>query len=295
MTHLWQAAVLRPVPAVGRVLVFDTDTHIDPRPALARLRDEFDPARGVLGVGLPLVARMDATVPGLRAFPAVSGPGIAFPSTQGGLVALLGGEQPGEVYDRATALASTLGEGFRLREDTATFRYREGRDLSGYLDGTANPEGEAAIEAAIVLDEGPGLDGSTFVGVQRYVHDLARLAALDPGARDQVIGRRNRDNAEMDDAPPTAHVKRTEQEGFDPPAFMVRRSMPWGGVAEQGLMFVAYGDSPDRYERVLRRMAGLDDGVVDALLGFTRAVSGGYYWCPPVRDGKLDWSALGLR
>ena len=38
----------------------------------------------------------------------------------------------------------------------------------------------------------------------------------------------------------------------------------------------------------------LDDGIVDALFGFTRAVSGGYYFCPPVAGGRLDLRALGL-
>jgi putative iron-dependent peroxidase len=33
---------------------------------------------------------------------------------------------------------------------------------------------------------------------------------------------------------------------------------------------------------------------VDGLLSFTRAVSGGYYWCPPMDGDKLDCSALGM-
>jgi hypothetical protein len=61
-------------------------------------------------------------------------------------------------------------------------------------------------------------------------------------------------------------------------------------VNEHGLYFVAYGESLDRFERVLRRMAGLDDGIVDRLLSFTRAVSGGYYWCPPVDPRALSTS-----
>ena len=75
---------------------------------------------------------------------------------------------------------------------------------------------------------------------------------------------------------------------------MVRRSMPWGGTVDNGLYFVAYGASLDRFERVLRRMVGEDDGVVDGLFRFTRPVSGGYYWCPPLAGGRLDWSALGV-
>ena len=101
-------------------------------------------------------------------------------------------------------------------------------------------------------------------------------------------------NEELPDAPASAHVKRTAQESFDPPAFMLRRSLPWGGAGEQGLYFVAYGATLDAFERALGRMAGREDGVVDALLSFTRALSGGYYWCPPLREGRLDLSRLGI-
>ena len=82
-------------------------------------------------------------------------------------------------------------------------------------------------------------------------------------------------NDEIADAPLSAHVKRTAQESFEPPAFVLRRSMPYGGIAEHGLYFIAYGESLDRFERQLRRMAGRDDGIVDGLMAFTKAVTGG--------------------
>ena len=41
-------------------------------------------------------------------------------------------------------------------------------------------------------------------------------------------------------------------------------------------------------------MVGEDDGITDALFTFTRPLTGTYFWCPPVQDGKLDLSALGL-
>jgi putative iron-dependent peroxidase len=131
--------------------------------------------------------------------------------------------------------------------------------------------------------------------VQRWVHSLDQLSRLAVQTRDHVIGRSLATNEELPDAPPSAHVKRAAPESYDPPAFMVRRSMPWGGVDEHGLYFVAYGESLDRFERVLRRMSGAEDGIVDGLLGFTRAVSGGYYWCPPLgAKGRIDLSALGV-
>lgn len=111
---------------------------------------------------------------------------------------------------------------------------------------------------------------------------------MQPEERDHCIGRRRSDNEELDDAPESAHVKRTAQESFDPEAFVVRRSMPWADASAAGLMFVAFGHSLDAFEAQMRRMVGLDDGIVDALFRFTRPLSGAYFWCPPVKGGKLQ-------
>jgi putative iron-dependent peroxidase len=62
--------------------------------------------------------------------------------------------------------------------------------------------------------------------------------------------------------------------------------MPWACAHSRGLMFVAFGHSFDAFEALMRRMAGLDDGVVDAL--FSDLSTAGHrlpFWCPPMRSG----------
>ena len=141
-----------------------------------------------------------------------------------------------------------------------------GRDLTGYEDGTENPKGgEKATAAAIVQGQGQGMDRSSFVAVQLWVHDFARFEALSPQQQDASVGRRRSDNEEIADASPSAHVKRTAQESFDPEAFVLRRSMPWAEGSRGGLNFVAFGKSFDAFEAQLRRMAGAEDGITDAL------------------------------
>ena len=44
----------------------------------------------------------------------------------------------------------------------------------------------------------------------------------------------------------------------------------------------------------MRRMLGMDDGISDALFRFSSPLTGSYFWCPPVAQGKLDLSALGI-
>ena len=124
--------------------------------------------------------------------------------------------------------------------------------------------------------------------------DLDRFNAKSPKEQDEIIGRRRRDNKEIPDAPASAHVKRTEQESFTPEAFVLRRSMPWTDATRAGFVFVAFGRSLDAFEAQLRRMAGAEDGIADALFTFTRPVTGAYYWCPPVRKGRIDLRAIGV-
>jgi len=287
---VFQPGILAPVPASARFVTFALRAGADARAVLTRLADApHDPAT-VVGVGAPLSAAVGFQVEGLRAFPALT----PFPSTQAALWLVATHADRGAAFDACRAFAKRLGDGVAVVEEIDAFRYRGGRDLSDYEDGTENPKGDAAAAAAIIPGAAAGLSGGSFVAAQRWVHDLGAVEGMPAQARDNVVGRARESNEELADAPLSAHVKRTAQESFTPAAFVLRRSMPYGGIAEHGLYFVAYGASLDHFERQLRRMAGREDGIVDGLLSFTRAVTGSYFFCPPLRDGKLDLRALGL-
>jgi putative iron-dependent peroxidase len=291
--QLAQSSILAAPPPAGRFLTLGLVPGAPAHAALERVASLRVGDGIVVGLGDPLVRAAGLQLEMLRPFPALSGPGGAFPSAQGAVWLFLAGRDPGEILHRTRKVVAELGEHFRIDEDVATFVYAEGRDLSGYEDGTENPKGARAVEVALCTGK-PGLADGSFVAAQRWVHDLSRIEKLAPRERDYIVGRDRESNQELEDAPPSAHVKRSAQESFEPTAFMLRRSMPWGDVREHGLYFVAYAASLDPYVRVLRRMIGLDDGIVDGLLRFTRPISGGYYWCPPLAGERLDLRALGL-
>lgn len=288
-----QPCLLAAPPPVGRSLTFRVAQGADLRSALKRLQGDFALDWGVIGIGEPVVRALGRTMEGLRVFPSLAGAACTIPATQQGLWCFLRGQDRGVLFDLTERIRTLLDGALVLDDALDTFVYNGGRDLTGYVDGTENPRDEAAREAALV-PAGHPLMGSSFVAVQRWEHDLTRFRSFTPDRRDAVMGRRADTNDEIDDAPVSAHVKRSAQESYDPPAFMVRRSMPWADAHRQGLEFIVYIESLDRYERVLRRMVGLDDGIVDALFTFSRPVTGGYYWCPPVHEKRLNLSSLGL-
>jgi putative iron-dependent peroxidase len=81
------------------------------------------------------------------------------------------------------------------------FNYGTGRDLTGYEDGTENPQGKKAVDAAIVSERGKGLDGSSFVAAQLWMHDFKAFDAMSSAEQDNAIGRRKSDNQNCETRP----------------------------------------------------------------------------------------------
>jgi putative iron-dependent peroxidase len=289
-----QGAILANETRMARYLffsIYDQNTVAD---CLRSVAEQVDGEKTLLAIGESLTQALSASVPGLKTFPAQSGSAIDVPATPSALCCWLRGDDRGELFHRSARIADWLSPGFELTDVQDTFQYDINRDLSGYEDGTENPEDEEAVAAAIVQGQGEGMDGSSFVTVQQWLHDFDSFHAMSETEQDDVIGRHIADNEEFDAAPESAHVKRAAQESFEPEAFMLRRSMPWADGMDAGLMFVAFAKSFAAYEAVLNRMLGHEDGITDALFSFTRPVSGAYFWCPPMRDGRLDLRAIGL-
>lgn len=296
-----QTAVLADVPPLGRYVWFDLVSGDAPalRQSLAHLAALADGKQVLAGLGPDLVHMLGGQVPGLHNFAALAGAGVRVHSTPAALLCWLRGADQGDLVLLTRRLQQALAPALQLTQVVDAFRHGQGpnghgRDLTGYEDGTENPVGDEAVSAALLQGAGPGLDGSSFMAVQQWLHDLDAFEAMGTTAQDHMVGRRRADNEELDDAPESAHVKRTAQESIAPEAFVLRRSMPWAAGAQAGLMFVAFGKSFDAFEAQLHRMVGLDDGVVDALFGMSKPLTTAYFWCPPMHAGQLDLRQLGV-
>ena len=120
-----------------------------------------------------------------------------------------------------------LEPAFEITDITDAFNHATGRDLTGYEDGTENPQDDEALQVALLHGSAAPLAGSSFLALQHWHHQLDLFEAMPRQPRDHTIGRDADSNEELDDAPESAHVKRTAQESFSPEAFVLRRSMPW--------------------------------------------------------------------
>jgi putative iron-dependent peroxidase len=229
----------------------------------------------------------EARPEGLRDFEIIgAAQGPAAPATQRDLLFWIQGAARDDVLDRAIAIHRALSAAGRLELDLAGFTYRDSRDLTGFIDGAANPKDAERHDVALVPPGRPGAGGA-FVLSQKWVHDLEAFGALPVAEQERVIGRTKADSIELEGAamPADSHVSRTDVKLDGVAQKIYRRSTPFGGAAEHGLYFLAFSRELPRFEVLLRRMFGVwDDGLRDRLTGFSRPTTGSYWFAPAEDD-----------
>jgi len=190
-------------------------------------------------------------------------------------------------FELAGQLVRQLGDAVRVVDEVHGFKYFDERDLMGFVDGTENPTGPAAVTAAhVTAGSDPAFAGGSYVVVQKYLHDLDAWNRLPVEEQERVIGRTKLDNIELSDEakPADSHVALNtivDEDGAE--RQIVRDNMPFGrvGAGEFGTYFIGYAASPEVTEQMLRRMfLGDVPGRTDRILEFSTAVTGALFFCP---------------
>ena len=220
----------------------------------------------------------DDAPPGLVGFntDVVGSDGYVMPATQHDAVMWISGSAYDAVFDIAREVIAILKSIAHVAEETSSWPYRHDRDLTGFIDGTENPTLIDAPAVALIPEGSPGAGGSILL-LQKWSHDVTAWESLPVSRQERVIGRTKPESAELDDKAPESHVARTDQDRFGE---IFRRNMPYGTVTDHGTMFVGFSSDQARLATMLDSMAGVTDGVRDALTIYTRPLTGAYYFIP---------------
>ncbi|PKI13086.1 Dyp-type peroxidase [Colwellia sp. 12G3] len=185
----------------------------------------------------------------------------------------------------STKVCQLFGDSVELIEQVQAFRFLDGRDLTGFVDGTENPQGLHRREVALVKEQDDfNFAGGSYLHTQRYQHNLTLWNSLAEHEQEDVYGRTKLDNVEYDSADKalTAHTKRAnlkDDQGKN--IEIVRQSMPYGDMKRKGLFFSSYCQSPKPFEIILKSMIhGDGHGNSDHLLKYTQAETGSAFFAP---------------
>lgn len=235
----------------------------------------------VIGFGKALWAQLQPqTQPSqLKAFTKL---GPAKP-TQGDIWLWVFGEDHSEVIDRAAALHALVAPFCHSTVETEGEQYHQSRDRTGFEDGTGNPKTAEARIAAGAIPEGQIGAGGSYVLTQKWQHALNDFSQLAETEQEQIIGRTKTDAVELqgEAMPANSHISRTDLKVDGVAQKVWRRSVPWGGVTQQGLYFVGFACELSRLEVQLEHMFGLtDDGIQDRLTEFSSPIRNAWWFAP---------------
>jgi porphyrinogen peroxidase len=225
---------------------------------------------------------------GLHPFPELAGPRHTAVSTPGDLLFHIRAHRLDLCFELAERLMDRLAGHAQVVDEVHGFRSFDERDLLGFVDGTENPEGAAAVGAVLIGDEDPEFAGGSYVVVQKYLHDLDAWDTLPVEEQERAIGRTKLSDIELPDElkPANSHVALNtivDEEGEQQQ--IVRFNMPFGrvGTREFGTYFIGYARTPDLIEQMLTNMfIGKPAGNYDRILDFSTAVTGNLFFVPTV-------------
>lgn len=208
--------------------------------------------------------------------------GMTAPSTQNDLWIWIHGSHLDQNFDIALEISAALSSLFEVVLDIQSFVRSENRDLTGFIDGSANPKDDARFEAALIKDH-PGSENCSIAFTQQWVHDLKSFKQLAISEQEAVIGRTKSESIELEgeNMPDDSHVSRTDVKIDGTALKIYRRSTPYGSISTQGLFFVAFACEQRRIQIQLERMFGLTgDNLHDKIIHFSKAVTGSYWYVP---------------
>ncbi len=209
------------------------------------------------------------------------------PSTPGDLLFHIRAARHDLCFELASLIMDRLDGAVTVVDEVHGFKYFDDRDLLGFVDGTENPTGTAASAAVTVPSEDdPDFAGSSYVIVQKYLHDLTTWNALSVEEQERAIGRRKLSNVELSDEtkPTNSHVAlNTIVAPNGTQRQILRDNMAFGaiGAREFGTYFIGYASAPAVTEQMLHNMfIGNPPGNHDRILDFSTAVTGTLFFVP---------------
>lgn len=243
-----------------------------------------------IGFGPTLIKDLTSDVPAdftpYPGYKAADGSGREAKATQEEMLVWLNDDDKGKIWQAQYDVRNALEGHMKVARETMTFNYGPSKDLSGFIDGTGNPDVSEDVDVMLVPKGQPGADG-TFAIAQRWVHDLKAFHKLSLPEQEAVFGRTKADSTRLEPLPEQSHVNHVELRekhgdvSSEKVRQMSRRSTPYAfHDGTVGLYFMGFCKSVKPLDERMRMMYGMDGQVRDAVTTYSQPASGSYYFFP---------------
>jgi Dyp-type peroxidase family len=233
-----------------------------------------------------------------------SGDRVLFPeSTQPDIFLFTKAGRPDLPYELSKRFLNSFEEDLEDFTHVPSFGYlpvpMAARDLTGFIDGTRNPDHllRSIVDQSLIFpgdsESSRSHQGGSYMYAGKFLHDLKIVRDMNKEDRDNLVGRdydavkphvgydKRPENPHLDAPHPCAHIRRAY-------ASIYRQAMPFVSEKDEGLYFICFSRYLTEIDESINRMCGYyeRDGkeYVDNLFKFTKSVTNGYYYVPSLPE-----------
>lgn len=235
-----------------------------------RLQHPESQLQATVGFGAAAWARLFPQAPqppALTAFAAIQGPRYAAPATAGDLVLHLRASSPAVVYAAQAQCLALLTAVAAPLDETAGFRYFNGRTLLGFLPEVTNPP----MAKALLTSKAAPFQGGSYLLLQKYIHKLAAWQQLSAAKQSAIYGLERQSGVPLPagDAPTHWSLMQSRHAIF-------QQHVPYAAQGVSGTLQLRYARNP----RWLQQISAQAVQQSDPLLAYTVPISGSCFFIP---------------
>lgn len=265
-----------------------------------KIRFPYDNFKFAMGIGADAWERLfplSEKPKELARFSEIKGKEKTAVSTEGDLFFHIRADKMDVCYEMMLIIHKLLKDVIDPVDETHGFRFRDGRAIFGFVDGTENPDIEEAQDVVYIDDEKDPYQDGTYVLAQKYTFDLDLWETLTIEQQELVVGRTKEYDLELSDdkKPSNAHTEISKaHDSMGEEVKIMRANIAFAEPSKNifGSYFLGYSKDFSITLQMLQHMfEGKDSDSHDSILDYFSTVSGNLFFVPSYE--QLDKIATG--
>lgn len=231
---------------------------------------------------------------GLQAFPEFTSEQLSVSHTTVDVLIQVRSDRADVNYIAIQQIYQLLGTHVDIVEQLASFRYLDGRQLTGFVDAPLNPRGQQRRKAALIdATLSPVFAGGSYLHFYRLLFDQKAWSLLNTAQQEEIMGYQKVDAKAIvaSDLNANNHLacwQEVQKKGM----LLLQQNMPFATLQLQGALQLSFSADSQAFSAHWRQRLGLNNqGIYDRLLDYCRVDLAAAFFAPSL--GYFEAAARG--
>lgn len=223
---------------------------------------------------------------GLQAFPEFSSEHVAVSYTTADLLIHIRSDRADVNYIALQQIYQLIVQSVEVVEELISFRYLDGRQLTGFTDLPVNPRGLLRRKAALInANDSPLFAGGSYLHFYRQMLDQRQWLQLSLEQQEDIMGYQKVDGKPLAEMlyNEKSHLACCAMSNLAAEPKLVQQNMPFASLRAQGALQLHFSAVPEAFTEQWRQRLGVNENhIYDSLLNYCQVDLAAAFFVPSV-------------